>query len=68
ILHILDTHFLRRLINDGKLWGFNLVKTGIIRIITLIRQTGLEVENRNHNGHRSHITHKSMAQIGVVEV
>ncbi|GJW11803.1 putative reverse transcriptase domain-containing protein [Tanacetum coccineum] len=31
------------------------------------RQTGLEVDNHNHDGHRSHITHKSMARIGVVE-
>ncbi|GJY44372.1 putative reverse transcriptase domain-containing protein [Tanacetum coccineum] len=31
------------------------------------RQTGLEVDNHSHDGHRSHITHKSMARIGVVE-
>ncbi|GKE75849.1 hypothetical protein Tco_1537890 [Tanacetum coccineum] len=32
------------------------------------RQTGLEVDNRNHDGHRSYKTHKSMARIRVVEV
>ncbi|GJR87861.1 hypothetical protein Tco_0211872 [Tanacetum coccineum] len=31
------------------------------------RQTGLEVDNRNRNENRSHITHKSMVRIGVVE-
>ncbi|GKD36944.1 hypothetical protein Tco_1257151, partial [Tanacetum coccineum] len=31
------------------------------------RQTGLEVDNRNHNDHRSHITHKNTSGTGVVE-
>ncbi|GKA29122.1 hypothetical protein Tco_0715367 [Tanacetum coccineum] len=31
------------------------------------RQTGLEVDNRNRNENRSHLTHKSMARIGIVE-
>ncbi|GJZ88498.1 hypothetical protein Tco_0660280 [Tanacetum coccineum] len=31
------------------------------------RQTGLEVDNRNRNENRSHITHESMVRIGVVE-
>ncbi|GJS16549.1 hypothetical protein Tco_0411021, partial [Tanacetum coccineum] len=30
-------------------------------------QTGLEVDNRNHNEHRSHITHKNTSGTGVVE-
>ncbi|GJX28699.1 hypothetical protein Tco_0236778 [Tanacetum coccineum] len=31
------------------------------------RQTGLEVDNRNCNENRSHITHESMVRIVVVE-
>ncbi|GJV71872.1 hypothetical protein Tco_1491867 [Tanacetum coccineum] len=31
------------------------------------RQMGLEVDNRNHNEHRSHITHKNTSGTGVVE-
>ncbi|GKF18772.1 hypothetical protein Tco_0063690, partial [Tanacetum coccineum] len=31
------------------------------------RQTGLEVDNHSHDGHRSHITRKNMAHIRVVE-
>ncbi|GJY79508.1 hypothetical protein Tco_0485309 [Tanacetum coccineum] len=31
------------------------------------RQMGLEVDNHSHDRHRSHITHKSMAHIGVME-
>nr|GEY04079.1 ribonuclease H-like domain-containing protein [Tanacetum cinerariifolium] len=38
ILHILDTHFLRRLMNDGKLRGFELVKIRRNGIITKIRK------------------------------
>nr|GFA08754.1 MLO-related protein [Tanacetum cinerariifolium] len=31
------------------------------------RQTELEVDNRNHSEHRSHITHKHTSRTGVVE-
>nr|GEW69124.1 hypothetical protein [Tanacetum cinerariifolium] len=31
------------------------------------RQTGLKVDNRNHNEHRSHITHKNTSRTGVVD-
>ncbi|GJW54232.1 hypothetical protein Tco_0098317 [Tanacetum coccineum] len=47
--------------------------SSLVRIIisrndnNLRRQTGLEVDNRNRNENRSHITHKSMARIGIVE-
>ncbi|GJU08482.1 hypothetical protein Tco_1124912 [Tanacetum coccineum] len=31
------------------------------------RQTGLEADNRNRNENRSHVSHKSMVRIVVVE-
>ncbi|GKF70616.1 hypothetical protein Tco_0203673, partial [Tanacetum coccineum] len=36
-------------------------------LVDIGRQTGLEVDNHSHDGHRSHKTHKNMARIGVVE-
>ncbi|GKF35143.1 hypothetical protein Tco_0108343, partial [Tanacetum coccineum] len=36
-------------------------------LVDIGRQTGLEVDNRNRNENRSHITHESMARIGIVE-
>ncbi|GJX95748.1 hypothetical protein Tco_0351546 [Tanacetum coccineum] len=65
ILHILDTHFLRRLMNDGKLRGLELVKTESNRIITKIRQARTVVDNHNRSENHSHITHTSMSRTGV---
>nr|GEV48144.1 hypothetical protein [Tanacetum cinerariifolium] len=60
ILHFLDTHFLRRLMNDEKLRGLGLVKTRRNRIRTHIRQksgdrhqpTSQQSSHRNH-GHNN---------------
>nr|GEV64160.1 retrotransposon protein, putative, Ty3-gypsy subclass [Tanacetum cinerariifolium] len=54
--------------NDGKLRGLGLVKTERIRIVAMIRQTRLEVVNRNHNENHFHKTHKNSSRTGVVEV
>ncbi|GKC22409.1 hypothetical protein Tco_1024559 [Tanacetum coccineum] len=38
------------------------------RLFSQPRQMELEVDNRNHNEHRFHKTHKNTSHIGVVEV
>ncbi|GKA86965.1 hypothetical protein Tco_0808676 [Tanacetum coccineum] len=38
------------------------------KIMAILKgQSDLEVDNRNHNEHRSHITHKNTSGTGVVE-
>ncbi|GKA49733.1 hypothetical protein Tco_0742806 [Tanacetum coccineum] len=44
-----------------------LMNNSLHSLVNNERQTGLEVDNRNRSENRSHITHKSMARIGIVE-